>query len=70
MLKNRIEIDKPMYISQKVLDANKIVIYEFQCENVIRKWGKENLDLIKILGYRYLYDDMIGKCDKEKIQVC
>lgn len=70
MLKNRIEIDKPMHISQKVLDANKIVIYEFQCENIIWKWGKENLDLTKILVYKYLYDDMIGKCDKENIQVC
>ena len=42
MMKNKIDMDKPIRIGQTVSDLNKLLIYEFFYVYMIPKWGKEN----------------------------
>ena len=43
MMKNKIDMDKPIRIGQTVSDLNKLLIYEFFYVYMIPKWGKEKI---------------------------
>lgn len=50
MMKNKIDMDKPIRIGQTVSDLNKLLIYEFFYVYMIPKWGKENRQVL-LHGY-------------------
>ena len=50
MMKNKIEMDKPIRIGETISDLNKLLIYEFFYVYMIPKWGKENRQVL-LHGY-------------------
>ena len=46
LLKNEVKLNKPIFIGQNVLDESKCLMYDFHYNFMLKKFNRENIDLL------------------------